>query len=166
MRDNAPACPDILVLPELLLPGPVPSPDTVKRVASMNTPDMINEQMLIAYFQQGAISIPGPETAALITLAGELQISMVLGVAERVGGAGGDIFYNTVLLIDPEGIYGMYRKLHLTQMDRLWATPGNLGLPIFDTPTGAWRRIKCLSAMARSACCLREEGRLKVRSTS
>src|SRR5207248_9680321 len=78
------------------------------------------------------IEIPGPETSALITLAGELQISMVIGVAERANG----VYYNTVLLIDPEGIYGIYRKLHLTKQDQLWATPGNLGLPTFDTPTG------------------------------
>ncbi len=45
-------------------------------------------------------------------------------------------YYNTVLLIDPEGIYGTYRKLHLTSLDRVWASPGNLGLPTFDTPTG------------------------------
>src|SRR5438045_8796964 len=38
--------------------------------------------------------------------------------------------------MDPEGIYGIYRKLHLTTQDRLWASPGNLGLPTFDTPTG------------------------------
>src|ERR1700730_16214016 len=57
---------------------------------------------------------------------------MALGVAERVD----QTYYNTVLLIDPEGIYGTYRKLHLTEGDRLWATPGNLGLPTFDTPAG------------------------------
>ena len=51
-------------------------------------------------------------------------------------GPSGPTYYNTVLLIDPEGIYGTYRKLHLTEQDRLWASPGNLGLPTFDTPTG------------------------------
>jgi predicted amidohydrolase len=40
------------------------------------------------------------------------------------------------LLIDPEGVYGKYRKLHLTASDRLWASPGNLGLPTFDIPAG------------------------------
>ncbi|HEY6407752.1 MAG TPA: nitrilase-related carbon-nitrogen hydrolase, partial [Ktedonobacteraceae bacterium] len=70
-----------------------------------------------------------------VELANELQISLVLGVAERVNG---DVpaYYNTVLLIDPEGIYGTYRKLHLTARDHLWASEGNLGLPTYDTPTG------------------------------
>ena len=40
------------------------------------------------------------------------------------------------MLIDPEGVYGKYRKIHLTRSDRLWANPGNLGFPTFDTPTG------------------------------
>jgi predicted amidohydrolase len=40
------------------------------------------------------------------------------------------------LLIDPEGVYGKYRKIHLTRSDRLWASPGNLDFPTFDTPIG------------------------------
>ena len=142
INDHSPACPDVLVLPELMLPGPVP------RIAG---------DQEIAHFQGGAISVPGPETDALVELANELQISFVLGVAERVNE--GRLqespplpvpqtgfstqpsppqarYYNTVLLIDPEGIYGTYRKLHLTQLDRRWASPGDQGLPTFDTPVG------------------------------
>ncbi len=128
MRDSAPASPDILVLPELLLPGPIPAPQyDLREGGDTYTPDEI-----AAHFRKGAIRVPGPETEALVAIADELQISIVLGVAERTD----DAFYNTVLLLDPEGIYGTYRKLHLTERDRLWATPGNLGLPTFDTPTG------------------------------
>ena len=144
INDHSPACPDVLVLPELMLPGPV------------GTRFIEGGDQEIAHFQGGAISVPGPETDALVELANELQISLVLGVAERVNeGAGMDggtdggkltslpslpllhfRYYNTVLLIDPEGIYGTYRKLHLTQQDRQWASPGDLGLPTFDTPVG------------------------------
>ncbi len=122
MRDNEPARPDVFVLPELLLPGPLPSAE--------NGP--LAPQSVITHFQQGAITVPGPEIDALVALADELQLSMVVGVAERAE----DVYYNTVLLIDPEGIYGTYRKLHLTPLDTLWATAGNLGLQTFDTPTG------------------------------
>lgn len=120
MHGYAPASPDVLVLPELMLPGPVPQENS--RL----------QDDIIAHFHAGAIQIPGPETQALVALAQELQISMVIGVAEEAQGA----YYNTVLLIDPEGIYGVYRKIHLSQRDRLWASPGNLGLPTFDTPVG------------------------------
>jgi predicted amidohydrolase len=98
----------------------------------------------IARFQAEAIEIPGPETDELVMLANQYQISLILGVAEKVTeeskhkGAINPVpmYYNTVLLIDPEGVYGKYRKIHLTRRDRLWAIPGNLGWPTFDTPTG------------------------------
>ncbi|MEO8955948.1 MAG: nitrilase-related carbon-nitrogen hydrolase [Ktedonobacteraceae bacterium] len=120
LNDHAPARPDVLVLPELVLPGPIAR----------------EQRDLAAHFQQGAIELPGPETASLVELANEFQISLVLGVAEREPGTSGPTYYNTVLLIDPEGIYGTYRKIHLTERDRLWASPGTMGLPTFDTPTG------------------------------
>lgn len=121
LRDHEPTRPDVLVLPELILPGPLA--DT--------TPEAV------AHIQENAISVPGPETADLVALATEFQITLVLGVAERVETPDSPpTFYNTVLLIDPEGVYGTYRKLHLTQSDRLWASPGDRGLPVFDTPAG------------------------------
>ncbi len=124
IKDAAPAQPDVLVLPELVLPGP----------RSTSSPE--SEQALISHMQEGAILVPGPETDVLSALADELQISMVLGVAERDMSTSQTTYYNTVLLIDPGGVYGKYRKLHLTHHDRLWAQPGNMGLPTFDTPAG------------------------------
>ncbi len=127
LNDHAPARPDVLVLPELMLPGLSDMQETTLQA--------------IARMQAGAIEIPGPETGELVALANEYQISIVLGVAEKVTAKGDasvstPTYYNTVLLIDPEGVYGKYRKIHLTRSDRLWASPGNLGLPTFDTPTG------------------------------
>lgn len=122
MHDNEPARPDVLVLPELLLPGPLPKSEN----------GALTAEQIVAHFRQGAVALSGPEIELLVALANELQLSMVVGVAERLE----DAYYNTVLLIDPEGIYGTYRKLHLTPLDTLWAVPGNLGLPTFDTPTG------------------------------
>ena len=127
LNDHAPARPDVLVLPELMLPGPSSIQETIPQT--------------IARMQARAIEIPGLETDELVALANEYQISLVLGVAEKVKdeGARTDVastYYNTVLLIDPEGVYGKYRKIHLTRSDRLWASPGNLGLPTFDSPTG------------------------------
>ncbi|GAC1393395.1 MAG: amidohydrolase [Ktedonobacteraceae bacterium] len=124
IKDAAPAQPDVLVLPELVLPGPY------------YTVSNESKQAIIMHMQGGAIQVPGPETDALVALADELQISMVLGVAERDNSTAHPMYYNSVLLIDPGGVYGKYRKLHLTQHDRLWAQPGNVGLPTFDTPAG------------------------------
>jgi predicted amidohydrolase len=122
MHDAAPARPDVLVLPELMLPGPVPQ----------SAQQVLTSEQIVAHMREGALRVPGAETEALVALADALQISLVIGVAEQDQG----VYYNSVLLIDPEGIYGHYRKLHLTYRDRLWAQPGNRGLPVFDTPTG------------------------------
>ncbi|HXZ04325.1 MAG TPA: nitrilase-related carbon-nitrogen hydrolase [Ktedonobacteraceae bacterium] len=135
LNDHAPARPDILVLPELMLPGPLGT--------HVSTSD------IVARIQGGAIEIPGPEIDELIVLANEYQISIVLGVAEKVTQEEGsqgltksdksnppNTYYNTILLIDPEGVYGKYRKIHLTHFDKLWANHGNLALPAFDSPTG------------------------------
>lgn len=124
LRDNAPALPDVVVLPELLLPGPVP-------VGAELAPAQKSAEIR-RYFQNRAIEVPGPETAALVEVAAQLQISIVLGVAERFRGH----YYSTVLLLDPEGIYGIYRKVHLSPHDRLWAEPGDRGFPVFDLPAG------------------------------
>src|SRR5581483_2869508 len=78
LNDHAPARPDVLVLPELVLPGPIPH----------------DQRDLAAHFQQGAIALPGPETASLVELANEFQISLVLGVAEREPGPSGTTYYN------------------------------------------------------------------------
>jgi predicted amidohydrolase len=121
LHDHTPASPDVLVLPELMLPGPCAG----------------SSEEIITHFQQGAIALDGPEVKALVEVANEFQISLVLGVAEREQEPGSEPrYYNSVLLLDPEGIYGVYRKLHLTAQDRLWASPGNRGLPVFDTPSG------------------------------
>src|SRR5215469_14415502 len=134
LYEHAPARPDILLLPELILPGPVGMSE-------------LNAKM-VDHIQSSAIEIPGPEIEDLTRLANEYQISLVLGIAEKAAfGNEKDLskiessystyrYYNTVLLIDPEGVYGKYRKIHLTLSDRLWASPGNLGLPTFDTPAG------------------------------
>lgn len=121
LRDHTPASPDVLVLPELMLPGPCAG----------------SADEITVHFQQGAVALDGLEVKALVELANEFQISLVLGVAEREQEWGSEPrYYNSVLLLDPEGIYGVYRKLHLTIQDRLWASPGNRGLPVFDTPSG------------------------------
>ncbi|WP_102222634.1 nitrilase family protein [Acidimangrovimonas sediminis] len=77
--------------------------------------------------------IPDGESAArLIALAWELGVYIVSGLAEAAEG----VFYNSAMLCGPEGFIGAYRKLHLWNRETLFFKPGNLGLPVFDTPIG------------------------------
>lgn len=50
--------------------------------------------------------IPGPLTDAMVTLARELDVQIAFGMSEREG----DLLYNTIALVGPEGVGGRYRK--------------------------------------------------------
>lgn len=66
------------------------------------------------------------------------DIYVVAGFAER-DAAGG--LYNSAAVIGPQGVLGVYRKLHLFDWERHVFTPGDRGLPVFDLP---WCRIGVL----------------------
>ncbi|RPJ55028.1 MAG: acyltransferase [Dehalococcoidia bacterium] len=56
---------------------------------------------------------------------------VVYGFAEQA-----EKIYNSVALVGPEGIVGLYRKVHLFDRENLFFAPGNLGFPVFDLPFG------------------------------
>jgi (R)-amidase len=58
--------------------------------------------------------LDGPTVSSVLAAAREQDIAVVIGVAENDGGR----FYNTTLLITPEGIALKYRKTHLWASDR------------------------------------------------
>ncbi|WP_130904026.1 carbon-nitrogen hydrolase family protein [Pseudomonas sp. Sample_22] len=63
---------------------------------------------------QVAEPLDGPTVSAIVAAARERNIAVVVGTAERDNGR----FYNTTLLITPEGIALKYRKTHLWASDR------------------------------------------------
>jgi predicted amidohydrolase len=104
---------DLVVFPELAVTGLVSDRDTVDALAEV---------------------IPGPITRRLRRIAATARVFLITGAIERDAGTGR--LFNTALLMGPDGIAGIYRKLHLTTDDRAWATPGDGGLPTFDIPAG------------------------------
>lgn len=76
--------------------------------------------------------IPGPATDMLARKAGEKNVFIILGVAERQAGR----FYNSCVLIGPGRVEGRYRKAHLSPHDESWAQAGEGGFPFFDLPFG------------------------------
>jgi len=100
----------LVVLPELCLTGIVPA------------------------VEMGALAepIPGPSTERLAGLAAEFDAHLVVGIAERQG----ERVYNSAVLIGPDEVEGVYRKVHLNEYDSKWASGGDLGLPCFDIPAG------------------------------
>jgi predicted amidohydrolase len=76
-----------------------------------------------------AESIPdGESTSQLIEVAKKINTHLVAGIAEREG----DKFYNSAILVGPEGYIGKYRKIHLFKDEKEYFTPGDLEFPVFE----------------------------------
>ena len=64
----------------------------------------------------------------LIDSARKNNYFIVSGINERIMGK----LYNTAVLVGPEGMIGIYRKLHLFMNEKDIFQQGNAGLPVFD----------------------------------
>lgn len=102
---------DLVVLPELIVPGYAFERDRLAEVAQL---------------------IDGPAVRAWTELAAERDRHIVAGLCERAG----DDFYNTAVVVGPGGVVLHYRKLHVFQAEKSAFTPGDLGLPVVQLPFG------------------------------
>jgi predicted amidohydrolase len=99
---------DLIVLPELATSGYV-----------FNSLEEVNK-----------ISEPAKsgDTAALFkTLAKQNNTSYVVGFSETANGK----FYNSAMLVNPDGELYVYRKNHLFFEEKIWYEPGDSGFPVF-----------------------------------
>ncbi|MDO9577825.1 MAG: nitrilase-related carbon-nitrogen hydrolase [Candidatus Cloacimonadales bacterium] len=72
-------------------------------------------------------------TAALFRkLAKAKSASYVIGFAEKDKGK----FYNSAMLVNPDGKIFVYRKTHLFFEEKKWFEPGNSGLNVFEAKNG------------------------------
>jgi len=85
-------------------------------------------------------SVPGPATTEILKICQDLDILALFGLIERAGSE----FYNSAVLIDPRGVAGIYRKIHLPYLggDR-FLTPGNLPFTVCQTRYGRLGWIIC-----------------------
>jgi predicted amidohydrolase len=97
----------------------------------------------------------GDTIRRLTSMAKKTKTHLITSFVEKEGAN----LYNSAVLLSEKGLVGKYRKLHLNHLDRRWATPGNLELPTFDTPSG---RIGMLighdSMFPETFRCLASEG--------
>jgi len=75
--------------------------------------------------------IPGPTTAALTNIAKEHDIWLVTGMAEKGDGE----YFNTSVLVAPDGLVGSYRKVHLFDAEKATFALGDQQA-LFPTPVG------------------------------
>ncbi len=74
----------------------------------------------------------GPAACAWTAVAARRRIHLVAGLNERAGGR----IYNAAVVIGPEGVLGVFRKIHLWDMENHFFSRGDLGFPVFDLPFG------------------------------
>jgi predicted amidohydrolase len=103
---------DLVLLPELIIPGYVADPDLLPEVAE---------------------EVPGPTTEEWAGLAAAAGGYVVGGLAERKG----NLLYNSAVMVGPEGLIGHYRKAHPFGAEKLAFTPGDLGFPVVETRLGS-----------------------------
>ncbi len=69
------------------------------------------------------------ETAQFLINVAQLTGSVVIGgFIEMEGGK----IYNAALIVSKKGVLGSYRKIHLYYKEKLWFSPGNRPLKIYD----------------------------------
>ncbi|HPT38487.1 MAG TPA: carbon-nitrogen hydrolase family protein, partial [Methanothrix sp.] len=77
--------------------------------------------------------VPGKTTEIFAQKAKDNGLFMAFGMVERDEEDDRRLF-NSSVLVGPDGFVGRYRKVHLSELDRNWAVPGDEGFSAFDLP--------------------------------
>jgi predicted amidohydrolase len=84
----------------------------------------------------------GPTSQAFAALAREFNCYLVYGMPER--DAVTDIYYNSALLVGPQGLIGVHRKTHPYISEPKWAANGDAGHQVFKTEIGNIAVLICM----------------------
>jgi predicted amidohydrolase len=113
----------LLVLPEQSLQG------YLYHLNHALSPEEMN------YHYDHAEPVPGPSTERVATLARAANMYIVFGMTEKVAVSSAGILYNSAVLIGPEGLIGVYRKVHAPG-DEYHVFRQGKDWPVFDTEIG------------------------------
>ena len=130
---------DLVVLPELLIPG-YPHGLTFGFVVGAREP---GSKELWKRYYDGSVVVGGPETEAIADAARETGAWVSVGVSERDATSG--TLYNTNLVFAPDGhLDAWHRKLKPTGAERLvWGDAQNHYFPVSQTPWGPMGTLIC-----------------------
>jgi len=90
-------------------------------------------------------TIPGPTTDRFGLVAARFNCYIVAAIPEIAPETG--IYYNSAALIGPNGLIGVYRKVHSYISEPKWAKDGDLGFPVFETELGRIAITICMDAV-------------------
>jgi predicted amidohydrolase len=95
-------------------------------------PELANSGYLFSSLKEiesSAEEIPGGEfSKALSETAKAHDAYIVSGICERSAGS----YFNSAVLVSPNGTIKTYRKTHLFQEEKKWFSPGDTGLNVFE----------------------------------
>jgi predicted amidohydrolase len=84
--------------------------------------------------------VPEGETVhRFIELCSQKSCYLAAGIGEKSDGR----YYNSAVLVGPEGHVGTYRKIHLFGEEKKWFAPGDLGFPVWKTDLAAIGMMVC-----------------------
>ena len=130
---------DLALFPEAYLPG-YPWGMGFGTVIGNRTP--AGREQWLRYWEN-AVSVPGPETEILASIAREHRIYLVIGVIEKAL-LGGTLFCS-LLYFDPAGnLLGKHRKIKPTAAERIiWGEGAGKDLLVHDLPIGRVGGLIC-----------------------
>ena len=111
----------------------------------ITTPEMATTGYCLYDYDEAASvveTIPGPTTDTFAEVTREHGCYLVVGMPEIDPQTG--LFYNSAVLIGPDGIVGTHRKTHSYIAEPKWAAPGNLGHAVHDTEIGRIALLICM----------------------
>lgn len=88
--------------------------------------------------EEMAETTDGPSISAFLEFARSKGVYIVVGFVEK-----SDRIYNSAVLLGPDGIVGIYRKVHLFERENLFFAAGNDGFPVFQTRFGILGMMIC-----------------------
>jgi len=80
----------------------------------------------------------GPTCTAMTAFARAHSCYIAYGFPEKA-----ERVYNSAALVGPDGLVGLYRKVHLFDRENLFFAPGDLGFPVFRLPFGTVGMMIC-----------------------
>ncbi|MEJ2538975.1 MAG: carbon-nitrogen hydrolase family protein [Gemmatimonadota bacterium] len=139
MEEAAAAGATLVTFPEAFLPG---YPLWVWFIPPGRTHPL---RHLYSELHANSVSIPGPEVSRLAEAAGDLGVTVAMGVNEINSEASGSTLFNTLLYLGPEGtVLGTHRKLIPTAGERLvWGQAAACDLEVFQLPFGRLGGLLC-----------------------
>lgn len=98
---------------------------------------------------EAAEPLDGPRVAELTRAARDLGIHVVFGLTER--GAKPGVIFNTTVLAGPDGVVGVYRKVHVGITEQVIWSRGRQW-PVFGTPLGRIGMLICYDQAWPESC--------------